>query len=199
MNELAQARARSAPDWLVAEMPQGYQTRVAEIQRLSSEIEAMDRIGRLLWEIGQPLADAVRDVFTALRLETEPTGRAATHDLTVKLDANRRLLLSVSHSEGTIQKKSPELARVFQTLHEFAGDNDRVVLVANGDRAKRPADRSEAITADALTFLRRMGANVLTAPALFKLWLLALQDQERARTYLERLHAQDGGTFQFPS
>ena len=40
-------------------MPPGYQTRLGEIERLSADLDAMDRIGRVLWESGEPLRDAV--------------------------------------------------------------------------------------------------------------------------------------------
>ena len=81
-------------------------------------------------------------------------------------------------------------------LHEVAGDDDRIVLVVNCDPATRPADRRDPIEPDALKLLRRLGANVLPAPALFSLWTLSLQDRERARNWAERFHAQDGGTLE---
>jgi hypothetical protein len=37
--------------------------------------------------------------------------------------------------------------------------------------------------------------NVVTTPMVFKLWMLSLQDRERARVFVERLYEQDGGTF----
>src|SRR5262245_29721420 len=61
----------ATPDWLVAEMPAGYQTRFAEVQRLSAEMHAMDRMARLLWEIGPPLHEAVRDTFASLKFEVD--------------------------------------------------------------------------------------------------------------------------------
>ena len=198
MSAVAEAAVRSAPDWFLAEMPRGYQTRVAEIQRLSADLHGMDRIGRLLWEIGLPLKEAVRDVFVALKFEAELTSGATAPEVTVKLDAKRRLLLYVSETEGTIQKKGAEVAHTFQMLHEFARDEDRVVLVANSDRVTQPSDRGQSITPDALSFLSRMGVNFLTTPTLFKLWTGSLQDQNRARTYIEQLYAQDGGTFLLP-
>jgi hypothetical protein len=180
-------------------MPPGYQNRLVEIQQLMGDLEAMDRFGRLLWEVGPGLNEAVRDVFEALKFETELIPGPAASDIRVRLDGKRRLLLHVSATEGTIQRKTTELAHVFQLLHESAEDADRVVLVANSDPQTRPADRTEFLQPDAQTFLRRMGANFLTAPTLFRLWTLSLEDQGRARDYAERLHAQDGGTFLLPS
>ena len=68
-----------APDWVAAEMPPGYHTRLGEIERLSADLRAMDPFGRLLWAAGRPLAEAVRDAFLALKFEAEfaPAG----HDI----------------------------------------------------------------------------------------------------------------------
>ncbi len=129
----------SAPDWLARDMPPGYQNRLAEIQRLSAELRAMDQFGRLMWDIGDPLERAVRDVFHSLRLEPEPFLTGETSQVIVRLDGHRRLLLHVSGAESTIQKASPAIEQVFHLVHKNAGDNDRVVLVANVDRLRRPA------------------------------------------------------------
>jgi len=191
-----------APDWLINEMPPGYQTRAAEIQRLSAELDAMDRIGWLLWQTGQPLKDAVRDMFIALRYETEVQSDAASYDVGVALDATRRLFVRVSKTDGVIGKKSPDLVAVFQTLSEVAGDHDRVVLAANNHRETRPLDRpaSDDIAPDALDLLQRIGANILTPATLFRIWSLSLkEDVNRARAHIERLHTQNGGEFQLPS
>jgi hypothetical protein len=183
-----------APDWVTAEMPPGYHNRLAEIQRLSEDLRALEPFGRLLWGAGPQLAEAVRDAFLALRFEAALIPGPASSGVTVRLDA-RRLLLHVAPSAGIIRKKSPQLAHVFQMLHESAEEADRVVLVANSDPATHPADRTEGIEPDAVTLLRRMGANFAASPTIFRLWKLSLHDQERARDYVERLHAQDGGIF----
>jgi len=60
----------------------------------------------------------------------------------------------------------------------------------------RPENRALSITPEALAFLGRMGAAYLPAPTLFTLWKVWLQEPDRARSHVERLHAQDGGTFQ---
>ncbi|SRR6266542_2822157 len=186
----------SAPDWVPAEMPPGYHTRLLEIERLSADLRAMDPFGRLLWAAGPALTEAVCDAFLALKFEAAPMPEPAASGVTVKLNAGR-LLLHVAPGAGIIRKKSPELAQVFQMMQEFADDDDRVVLVANSDPATHPADRAEGIEPDAVGFLRRMGANFLASTTVFRLWMLFLQDQVRARDYVERLHAQDGGIF-FP-
>jgi hypothetical protein len=192
-------RARSGPDWVIPEMPPGYQNRVAEIQRLTADLESMGRFGRLLWEVGPGLSEVVLDLLLTLKFEAAALGGPVPSAIGVRLDARRRLVLQVSASEEPVQKKSPDLTHVFQLLQEFGEDGDRVVLVTNSDPSTRPADRAASITPEALAFLSRMGAGHLTAPSLFAIWKLALQEPERARAQVERLHAQDGGTFQVSS
>jgi hypothetical protein len=184
------------PGWLAAEMPPGYNTRLLEIQRLSEELRGMGRFGRLLWTAGDELADAVREAFVALKYEAVPTPGMAPSSVTVNLDAHRRLLLHVSSSEGPIEKKVRISPICFKCCMRVADDNDRIVLVANCDPATRPADRRDPVDPDAMKLLRRLGANVLPAPTLFAIWTLSLQDRERARAAIERLHAQDSGTFE---
>jgi hypothetical protein len=182
-----------APDWIVDEMPPGYHNRLAEIQRLSQDLRAMDPFGRLLWASGAQLTEAVRDAFLALKLEaTLMPGNSA--GVIVTLDVGR-VLLHVAQTAGIIKKKSPELTHAFQILHESAEDRDRVVLVANSDPSMPPADRVEGIEPDALTLLRRIGTNFLASATVFRLWRLSLHDNERARGYVTRLHAQEGGVF----
>jgi hypothetical protein len=186
------------PDWLAEEMPPGYNTRLLEIQRLSEELRAMGRFGQLLWTIGDELVEAVRQAFVAMRFESMPIP-GAVGLLAVTLDGNRRLLVNVSSAQQTIQKKSPELAQVFHLQQELVGDSDRIVLVTNSHVGTRPAERPAPVEPDALKLLQRIGANVLPAPALFRLWTLSLQDRDRARGWVDRLHAQDGGSFELPN
>jgi hypothetical protein len=189
----------SAPEWLAGDMPAGYRNRLAEIERLAAELRAMDQFGRLLWDIGDPLQQAVSEVFHSLRLEPESFLTSETSQVIVRLDGHRRLLLHISDAESTIQKVSPALEHVFHLVHKSAGDNDRVVLVANVDRLRRPAERSESLAPEALALLKRLGANFLPASHLFALWTVGLQDGQRARIYLDRLHAQDGGPVAAPA
>lgn len=193
---LAQA---ARPEWLAAELPPGYRNRLEEMQRLSKELEELGRFGRLLCTAGHELGDAVRDTLAALDLDTVATPGPTGTSIVVKLDATRRLLFHVSASEEAIQRRGADLAHVFHMLHELAGDNDRVVLVANHDPGTRPADRSEGMEADALGLLKRLGANYLPAPTLFALWSVSLQNRSLARAFIERLHAQDGGAFVLPA
>jgi hypothetical protein len=187
------------PDWVVAEMPPGYQNRVTEIQRLTNDLKEMGRFGRLLCEVGTGLAEAVRDVFTSLKFKAEVMPDSTGTRVAVRLDGPGRLLLPVSASEQPIQKKSPDVAHVFQMLHEVAEEHDRVILVTNCEPGRRPSDRSEAVSSEALTFLNGMGAGHVSSATLFALWKLSLQEPDRARDQIARLHAHGRGSFQIPS
>jgi len=195
---ISPAAGGAAPDWLPGLMPPGYQTRFAEIQRLTAELQGMDRMGRLLWQGGPSLQELVKEVLGALKFETELTP-GATPQLIVRLDSKRRLLMEVISGETAIEKRHPELAAAFQILHQTAGDQDRVVLVASPHRHLAPASRPDPLTPEALAFVTRMGVNVVTTATLFSLWNLSMQDQARGRTFIERLHAQDGGVFRLPA
>lgn len=187
--------AVDAPDWVLAEMPSGYQNRVVEIRRLSAELEDMGRFGRLLWAIGPELRTSAAELFGALRFGTEPAGPNGSA-LAVSLESQRRLLLHIASAESTIDKQSTEVAQVFAMLHQTAAEHDRVVLVTNGDRMQAPANRAPHVAPDALKLLQRMGVNVVAAPTLFKLWTVAGTNPDQARRLVMRLHEQDGGLFE---
>jgi hypothetical protein len=191
--------AHPGPDWVMAEMPPGYQTRLIEIQRLVADLQDMGRFARLLFEVGPPLAEAVHDAFAALKFETELVPGTSPPGVTVRLEGRSRLLIVASATPLPIHKKSPEIAQVFQVLQEVAEEADKVVLVTNVNPESRPADRPPAIAADALAFLVRMGASHLTGPTLFTLWKLSHQGLDRAREQVERLYAHDAGTFELPA
>lgn len=193
MAEANEPVAAEIPDWIVAEMPPGYETRLDEIKRLSSELRAMDGIGSVLWETGQVLTDAVGELFAALKCEVDPKP-GDMHAITVDIGGFRRLHLVVSGVDSSIQKTNEELTRSFQAL-QHAGANDRVVLVVNNHPGKPPADRPDPILPDALDVLQKMGVNVLTTVTLFGLWRLSLENQQKVRQALNHLHAQDGGQF----
>jgi len=197
MIERTQPALTQAPEWVIAEMPPGYQTRLWEMERLSADLQAMDRIGRVLWETGEPLRDAVGAVFGALKCEVDATS-ASAGPIVVTLDESRRLLLLVSDAISPIQKTDEQLAHVFRAV-QLASVNDRVVFVANNDPATPPADRPDPALPDALGVLQRMGVNIVTTATLFRLWRLSYEDQPKSRKALERLHAQDGGLFTVPS
>jgi hypothetical protein len=129
MTEGTDPVAAGTPAWIVAEMPPGYQTRLDEIKRLSSELKAMDGIGCILWEKGEVLTDAVGTLFAALKCEVDPKP-GDMPAIAVNLGRSRRLLLVVSGVNSPIQKTNKELTLSFQAV-QFAGANDRVVLVVN--------------------------------------------------------------------
>jgi hypothetical protein len=195
---MSELTAHPGPDWVVAEMPPGYQTRLIEIQRLMADLQEMGQFARLLYEVGPPLGEAVRDTFAALKFETELVPGTSPPGITVRLEDKRRLLLVASTATVAIQKKSPEVAQVFQVLQDVAEGSDRVVLVTNVDPLTRPADRPAPITPDALAFLVRMGASQIAGTTVFNLWKLSHQDLDRARAQVDRLHEQGPGTFELP-
>ena len=186
------------PDWLAAEMPPGYRNRLEELQRLSRELEELGRFGRLLCAVGPELGDAVRDMLAALELDTVAVPGDNGSSIVVKLDSGRRLFLYVSPSEHPVQRRSQELAHVFQIIHEQVTDGDRVVMIANHSPSVRPAERRDGVDAEAAGLLKRLGANYVAGPTLFTLWSLSLQDRTRAQAVFDRLHAQDGGVFLMP-
>lgn len=187
------------PEWFAAEMPPGYRNRVEELQRLSRELDELGRFGRLLCDVGPELADAVRDMFLGLEFHTETAPGPNGSSMVIDLDAQRRLLIHVSASDHVIQRRSPDLAHVFQILHEQAGNGDRVVLVTNNSPMVRPGERPEGVDAEAANLLKRLGANYVAGPTLFALWSLSLQDPRRARGLFDLIHAQDGGVFAMPA
>lgn len=193
MTETTLPAVGRAPSWVAAEMPPGYQTRLFEIQRLSADLQAMDLIGRVLWETGGPLQESVAAIFGALECEIDAEPGAAG-SIVARLGPSRRLLLVVSGAPGPIQKTNPELAQAFQAV-QFAAAGDRVVLVAGNEPSTPPADRADPFAPEALDMLERMGVNVVTTAGVFRLWRLSLEDKPKARKLLDGLHAQDGGPF----
>jgi hypothetical protein len=177
-------------------MPPGYQNRVAEIQRLMSDLQEMGQFGSLLYQVGPELGEVVRRLFAAMRFDTEVIAGPVSSAVVVRVDGKHRLLLISSAATETIQKKDPELAHVFQMLHEVAEETDRVVLITNTDPERRPADRANAMTPEALAFLERMGAIHLEASTLFLLWKLLLTDPASAHARVDRLYEHAAGTFE---
>jgi hypothetical protein len=102
----------------------------------------------------------------------------------------------VSSQPDPIEKRSPDIAHLFQVLHERAEETDRVVLVTNADPTVPPVSRRAPVNADALAFISRIGATHVGAPALFEIWKLSLQEPARAREQVVRLYAQEVGSFE---
>lgn len=191
------AQLAAAPAWLSAQMPAVYRSRFEEIQRLTAEIQGMDRMGRLLWDHGGHLRDAVVEALTALR--TKPESGQDDGCLVVRIDATRRLLVLVAQSDGPLDKGSETVAEAFRVLQTTAEPGDRIVLVTTGQRHLPPQERGDTVSADAHDLLRRMGVNVLPTTMLFNVWMLSLSGPSEARACLELLHSQDGGSFKIKS
>ena len=191
-----ETHALNRPDWFTAEMPPGYRNRLEELRRLSRELDELGHFGRLLCDTGDELCDAVRQSLAALEFDVTTGSRPSS--IVVKLESGRRLLIHVSASDQVVQRRSPDLANVFQVLHEDAANGDRVVLVANHKPNTRPADRGDGVDGEALGLLKRLGANYVAGATIFALWSLSLQDRARARDMIDRLYMQDGGVFVLP-
>ena len=199
MDVPAQPTLDLGPDWVVAEMPPGYRNRVAEIQRLMSDLEEMGRFTRLLCDTGPRLAGAVRDLFATLKYDVEPLPLDSGSGVLVRLDGGNRLMVIVAAGASQVQKKSPEVGLVFHVMQEMAEEFDRVVILTNTVSDRPPQERGEALSPDAAAFLKRMGAVHVTGPTCFALWKLSLQEPGRAREQVQRLHAHEGGTFALPA
>jgi len=187
----------AAPAWLASQMPAVYRSRFEEIQRLTAEIQGMDRMGRLLWDHGDNLRDTVVEALSALRTKQEPSQEHGC--LVLRIDATRRLLVLVAQSDGPLDKGSEAIASAFKVLQTVAEPGDRVVLVTTAQRHLPPQERGETVSADAQDLLRRMGVNVLPTAMLFNVWMLSLSGPSEARACLELLHSQDGGSFKIKS
>jgi len=111
-------------------MPQRHLDIVAEIERLQPEPAQIDRLGRLLWLAGRPLEEAARDVFLAVGLQVELTPAEPTCDVLVGLGEGRRLLVSVTGTEGNVTNKSTKIKQVFQASQELS-EGDRIVFAGN--------------------------------------------------------------------
>ena len=192
------AQPGALPDWFVTAMPHGYQTRLAEIRRLTEELEEMDRFGRVMLETGDRLTQTVAGLFSDLKYEVAPFNGADPSALVVKLDGKRRLLLCASQEIAPIGRKSADVARVFATVQD-AEPTDRVVLVANVEPMTPPPSRADAVMPEALDVLQRLGVNIVTGPVLFSIWSFAVQEASRAQKCIDRLHTQDGGVYTLPN
>src|SRR5215208_6142889 len=62
--------AHPGPDWVVAEMPPGYQTRLPDIQRRIPDLHEMCRFARWLGALVLQLGESALDAFAALKFET---------------------------------------------------------------------------------------------------------------------------------
>jgi len=195
--ESAMVSTSGQPGWVTGELPPEYGQLAEKIQALKAEAHKFEKIAAVLWQTGSPLVTAVSELFAALqfRVETSESG-AASYDLAVHLEKDRRLLVEVVGGHEAIDRRSPHITQILKALQDDAGEHDRVVLVANAHSETPPADRrQEPVTADALRLIQGLGANFINTPTLFGIWRYSLQDLPGARNSVLRLHSQDGGVF----
>ena len=137
------------------------QAEIAKLQEEAGEIESM---GRLLYQKGQPLKEAVRDVFGSIGLKADLTATGSTYDITVSLGDSKRLLVVVTGTDKKITNKSAKIKQVFETAQAISDDQDRLVLAANVHRERPVTDREwlDSATEDALMITTGSGAVFVT-------------------------------------
>ena len=185
-----------APEWVNAWMPQRHVDIVAEIERLRAEAEQIESLGCLLWQAGRPLEEAVRDVFLAVGLHAELTPAEPTCDVLVGLGDGKRLLVSVTGTEGNVTNKSAKIKQIFQAAQELS-EGDRIVFVGNVHRGRPVADREwlDPVSGDAMMVLKGLGVVFTTTATLFRIWNLSRENQHAATNQMGQLHAAAPGLF----
>lgn len=185
-----------APEWVNTWMPQRYIDIVAEIERLRAESAQIESLGRLLWQAGRPLEEAVRDVFAAVDLQAELTPAEPTCDVLVGLGEGRRLLVSVTGTEGNVTNKSAKIKQIFQAAQELS-EGDRIVFAGNVHRGRPVADREwlDPVSGDAMMVLKGLGVIFVTTSTLFRIWSLSRENQQVATDQMVQLHAAAPGPF----
>ena len=182
-----------APEWVNAWMPQRHVDIVAEIERLRAEAEQIESLGRLLWQAGRPLEEAVRDVSRAIGFQAELTPAEPTCDVLVGLGDGKRLRVSVTGTEGNVTNKSTKIKQVFQATQE----GDRVVFVGNVHRGRPVADREwlDPVSGDAMMVLKGLGVVFTTTGTLFRIWTLSRENHQAGTDQMGQLHAAAPGLF----
>ena len=194
-----------APDWVAAMMPNRRHAEImaeiaklqAEAEQLREESQQMESMGRLLWQAGQPLEEAVCEVFTSAGLEAERAPDEAPYDVIVGLGDGKRLVVEVTGVEGPVTKKAAKVRQTFDTAQNATNEDDKIVFVANAYRDRAVSDREwvDCINNDALMILTGLGAVFVTTTTLFRIWSLSRENADAAREYLVRLHASSPGIF----
>jgi hypothetical protein len=182
------------PSWVTPELPPQYAELANKIAAIQAEARKYEDIAGVIWQTGQPLVSAVRNLFAAMQFAAE-TKEGASYDVSVQVETGRRLFLVVYGSKEGIQRKSPQIGQVVHVLQEHAGPQDRVVLVANAFSEMPVSTRPEPVAADALRIIQGVGANFVATPTLLGLWKYSLTDLASAKKSIHRLHAQDGGIY----
>ncbi len=147
------ADSADAPDWLASKQPRRAAEIREQIAALRAESRNLGRVVALLWQTGQPLNEAVRDVFRSFGFSAELTPPGATYDVTVDLGNSRRLLIEVTGIDDIVRKHSNKIPQVLQTTTREANERDRVVLAVNAHRRTVPEKRGDLLTPDAANLL----------------------------------------------
>ena len=186
----------AAPEWVGSWMPQRHVEIVAEIERLREEARQIESLGRLLWQTGHPLEEAVCDVFDAVGLQAEAAPGKCPWDVTVNLDGGRRLLVAVMGTETSVTNKSEKIREIFEASQNLE-ETDRVVLAANVHRERPVADREwlDAATADAMMIIKGLGVVFVTTAMLFRIWGLSKENPQAAMEGAMYLHDAAPGPF----
>ena len=189
-----------APDWVGAWMPQRHVEIAAEIERLREEARQIESLGRLLWQEGLPLHEAVKDVFQSVGLRAELTPQSPAADVIVALGEGKRLLISVEGTEHNITNRSTKIKQVFEASQQL-GDGDRVVLAANVHRTRPVADREwlDPVTEEALMIIKGVGAIFVTTATLYRVWSMAKERPEAAAEPFLYMHAAAAGALTIDS
>ena len=184
-----------APDWVSGWMPQRHVEIVAQINRLKEEVGQMESLGRLLWQTGAPLEEAVRDIFRAVGLSAELTPGPSSCDIVVELGEGKRLLMAVTGTENGLTNKSPQIKQIFEASQDAADENDRVVLVVNVYRLRPVPDREwlDPATSEALMIIKGVGAVFVTTATLFAVWKFSQENPDAATDLMQSLHMVEPG------
>ncbi len=184
------------PDWVGAWMPQRHVEIVAEIEKLQEEARQLESLGRLLWQEGGPLEEAVRDLFQSVGIEAETAPAKAAWDVTVNLDGGRRLLVVVTGTESNVTNKSDKIRQVFEAAQGLE-EIDRIVLAANVHRERPVADREwlDPATAEAMMIIKGLGVVFVTTAMLFRMWTLSRENLQAATDSAVQLYEASPGPF----
>lgn len=184
-----------APVWLYSELPARYAQISAEIDALRQEARRIEEMGSLLWQTGMPLIHAVRNAFASIGFATELAERPANYDVAVHLDRGRRLLVQVAALSDVVDRTSPKIVQILQTLQFDATEQDKVVFIVNAHYNRPFQDRPDPVTFDALKLIAGLGAILMTTSTLFAASTYALRDPADARKIVNNLHGFVGGQY----
>ena len=183
------------PVWLAGELPARYAEIFAEIDALKQEAHRIEEMGSLLWQTGVPLVYAVRNAFASMGFSTEVAERPASYDVGVHLDRGHRLLVHVAALSDVVDRTSPKITQILQTLQFDATEQDRVVFIVNAHYNKPFQDRPDPVTSDALKLIAGLGAILMTTSTLYAALTYSLRDLTDARKIVNNLHGFLGGLY----